>query len=141
MKALSLRFLLLSFFAAAVCMSGVRAQLPPNGIDFKTSSSFVAQNVTLPAGSYNIRPMQDDMETLILSSSDGHSALIPCEALESSGPSKTEITFHRYGKTLYLNQVWSAGNSTGCLIQAGPAEKKERKSGKPTQETVAATSK
>jgi len=109
MKSFSLRLLVLSFLFAPVCLSVVRAQLPPNGIDFKTNSSFVAQNVIMPAGTYNIRPMQDDMETLVLSSSDGHAAIIPCEALESTGLAKTEITFHRYGQSLYLNQVWSAG--------------------------------
>jgi len=119
------------------------AQLPtPNGVDFKATSSFVAQNVTFPPGTYNVKPSADDNETLVVSSSDGHSAFIPCEPSEAINPSaKTELTFHRYGSSLYLKQVWVKGSTDGCLIPSGPAEKKDRKSGKPTKETVPGTAK
>jgi len=119
------------------------AQLPtPNGVDFRATSPFVAQNVTFPAGTYNVKPTQDDIEMLIVSSADGHSAFIPCEPLEAINPAaKTELTFHRYGSSLYLKQIWVKGSTDGCLIASGPAEKKDRKSGKPTTETVPGTAK
>ena len=83
-------------------VSRTLAQLQtPNGVDFKATSSFVAQNETFPAGSYNIKPTQDDLYTLIVSTSDGHSAFIPCEPTEAINPAaKTELTFHRYGSSL-----------------------------------------
>ena len=134
-------FVLVLFCAYAV--SRIVAQLPtPNGVDFKATSSFVAQNVTFPPGTYNVKPSADDNETLVVSSSDGHSAFIPCEPSEAINPSaKTELTFHRYGSSLYLKQVWVKGSTDGCLIPSGPAEKKDRKSGKPTKETVPGTAK
>ena len=134
-------FVLVLFCAYAV--SRIVAQLQaPNGVDFKMTSSFVAENATFPAGSYNIKAMQDDIYTLIVSSSDGHSAFISCEPISAINPAaKTELTFHRYGSSLYLKQIWVAGNTDGCLILAGPAEKKDRKSGKPTKETVPGTAK
>ena len=103
-------------------VSRIVAQLStPNGVDFKATSSFVAQNVTFPAGSYNVKPMQDDIEMLILSSSDGHSAFIPCEPLDTITPAaKTELSFHRYGSSLYLNQICVKGSTDGCLVQTGP---------------------
>jgi hypothetical protein len=58
----------------------------PNGVDFKMTSSFVAENATFPAGSYNIKAMQDDLYTLIVSSSDGHSAFISCDRYRLSIP-------------------------------------------------------
>ena len=124
-------------------VSRIVAQITtPNGVDFKVTSSFVAQNATFPAGSYSVKPSPDDIETLIVSSSDGHSAFIPCEPSETINPSaKTELTFHRYGSSLYLKQVWVKGSTDGCLIPSGPAEKKDRKSGKPTKETVPGTAK
>lgn len=124
-------------------VSQVVAQLQtPNGVDFKVTSSFVAQNVTFPAGTYNLKPTQDDIFTLIVSGSDGHSAFISCEPSEVINPAaKTELTFHRYGSSLYLKQIWVKGSTDGCAIPSGPAEKKDRKSGKPTKETVPGTAK
>ena len=124
-------------------VSRTLAQLQtPNGVDFKVTNSFVAQNVTFPAGTYNVKPSPDDIEMLIVSSADGHSAFIPCESMEAINPAaKTELTFHRYGSSLYLKQIWVKGSTDGCLIASGPAEKKDRKSGKPTKETVPGTAK
>jgi len=51
------------------------------------------------------------------------------------GTAKTEPTFHRYGSSLYLKQIWVKGSTDGCLIPSGPAEKNDRKSGKPAKET------
>jgi hypothetical protein len=114
----------------------------PNGVDFKVNSSFVAQNVTFPAGTYNVKPIEDDIEMLVVSSSDGHSAYIPCEPLDTINPAaKSELTFHRYGTSLYLKQIWVKGSTNGCLIPSGPAEKKDRESGKPTKEAVPGTAK
>jgi hypothetical protein len=128
-----------------VCTYGVSqidAQIATNGVDFKVTTSFVAQNVTFPAGTYTIKPTQDDIDMLVVSGADGHSAFIPCEPLDAINPAtKTELTFHRYGGSLYLNQIWVKGSTDGCLIAPGPAEKKDRKSGKPTKETVSGTAK
>ena len=56
-------FVLLVLFCSYT-VSLVVAQLQtPNGVDFKVTSSFVAQNVTFPAGTYNVKPSQDDIET------------------------------------------------------------------------------
>jgi hypothetical protein len=143
MRLTSRKLFVLLVLLCSYTVSRIGAQITtPNGVDFKVTSSFVAQNVTFPAGSYNIKPSQDDIEMLILSSSDGHSAFIPCEPSEAINPAaKTELTFHRYGSSLYLKQIWVKGSTDGCLIPTGPAEKKDRKSGKPTKETVPGTAK
>jgi hypothetical protein len=137
------RLFVLLVLLCSYTVSRTLAQLQtPNGADFKVTNSFVAQNVTFPAGSYNIRPTQDDLDMLMVSSSDGHSAFIPCEPMEAINPAaKTELTFHRYGSSLYLKQIWIKGSTDGCLIVSGPAEKKDRKSGKPTKESVPGTAK
>jgi len=135
------RLFVLLVLLCSYTVSRMAAQITtPNGVDFKVTSSFVAQNVTFPAGTYNVKPTQDDIETLVVSSADGHSAYIPCEPSEAINPAaKTELTFHRYGSSLYLKQIWVKGSTDGCLIPSGPAEKKDRKSGKPTKETVPGT--
>jgi hypothetical protein len=141
-----LTFCKLFVLLALLCsytVSRITAQITtPNGVDFKATSSFVAQNVTFPPGTYNVKPTQDDIGTLLLSSADGHSAFIPCEPLENINPAaKSELTLDRYGSSLYLKQIWVKGSTDGCLIPSGPAEKKDRKSGKPTKETIPATAK
>jgi len=142
-----MRFVVRSFvlivLLCSCTVSRIVAQLStPNGVDFKVTNSFVALNATFPAGTYNVKPSADDNETLIISSSDGHSAFIPCEPSEAINPAaKTELTFHRYGSSLYLKQIWIKGSTDGCLIPSGPTEKKDRKSGKPTKETVPGTAK
>ena len=54
-------FVLLMLFCS-YAVSRITAQLTtPNGLDFKTTSSFVAENATFQAGSYNVKPTQDDI--------------------------------------------------------------------------------
>ena len=63
-------------------------------------------------------------------------------SLDAINPAaKSELTFHRCGSSLYLKQIWVQGSTDGCLIPSGPAEKKDRKSGKPTKEVVPGTAK
>lgn len=141
---LTLRKLFVSFGLLCSCtVFRTVAQLQtPIGVDFKATSPFVGENVTFPAGTYTVKPTQEDIFTLIVSSSDGHSAYISCEPSEAINPAaKTELTFHRYGSSLYLKQIWVKGSTDGCVIASGPAEKKDRKSGKPTKETVPGTAK
>ena len=143
MRLTFLRLFVLLMLLCGYTASRTNAQITaPNGVDFKVTSSFVAQNVTFPAGTYNVKQSQEDIEALIVSSTDGHSAYIPCEPMEANNPgTKTELTFHRYGSSLYLKQIWVRGSADGCLIPSGPAEKNDRKSGKPTKETAPGTAK
>ena len=81
------RLFVLLVLLCSYTVSRTLAQLQtPNGVDFKVTNSFVAQNVTFPAGTYNVKPSPDDIELLIVSSADGHSAFIPCEPMEAINP-------------------------------------------------------
>ena len=135
-------FVLLVLLCSYTVFRTVAQLQTPNGVEFRATSPFTAQNVTFPAGTYNVKPSQDDIEMLIVSSADGHSAFLPCEPAEAINPAaKTELTFHRYGSSLYLKQIWVKGSTDGCSIPSGPAEKKDRKSGKPTKEAIPGTAK
>lgn len=85
-------FVLLVLFCSYTVSRVVAQVQTPNGVDFKVTSSFVAQNVTFPAGTYNVKPSQDDIDTLIVSSSDGHSAFISCEPSEVINPGSENRT-------------------------------------------------
>jgi len=125
MKSVLSRLGVLFLLLVLLGVSHVAAQISPNGVDFKVTTAFVAQNAKFPAGSYTIKPAADDIELLELTGSDGHSAFVACEGIETASPeAKTELTFYRYGSALYLKQIWIQGSNTGCLIQTGPAERK-----------------
>jgi hypothetical protein len=97
-----------------------------NGVDFTTSFPFYAGNAKMPAGSYKI--IQSDMDESILQiqSNDGvHSALIDFIPTHSGQPHPhSDVTFHKYGGTEYLNRIWVRGQEYGMKVDPTKAEMK-----------------
>ena len=95
-----------------------------NGVDFTTSFPFYAGNAELPAGSYKIT--HPDMNTSILQiqSNDGvNSAFVDIIPTHSAQPhSHSDVTFHRYGNTEYLNRIWIEGQEYGMKVDPTKAE-------------------
>jgi hypothetical protein len=54
----------LLFALGALAVHGINAQLPPNGVEFKAAFPFVVGTETFPAGTYTIKPTQDDLDVL-----------------------------------------------------------------------------
>jgi hypothetical protein len=97
-----------------------------NGVDFTTSFPFYAGNAKMPAGSYKI--MQSDMDESILQirSNDGaRSALVGFIPTHSAQPHPhSDVTFHKYGDTEYLNRIWVEGQEYGMKVDPTKAETK-----------------
>jgi hypothetical protein len=142
MKTAIYRMMIFLLFLVSVGPRLTYAQ-PGFAVDFKASSSFSAGNATFPAGSYTARQQQDDLGIVAISSADGqHTAFVACEPLDATSPvTKTELTFHKYGDSLFLKQIWISGNPSGLYLVGGPQEKQARKTGKPTKVSVPATAK
>ena len=139
MKHLFFKLLAVLFFLGAVSVLGTNAQLPPNGVEFKAAFPFVLGTETFPAGTYTIKPTQDDLDILDISGATGHSGFTYCEEFDTNAPAtKTQLTFNKYGTTRYLKQISVSGSTQGCAFATGNAEKKAKKSGKPTKEAVEA---
>ena len=89
-----------------------------NGVDFTTPFPFYAGDAKMPAGSYKITQSDMDESVLQIQSTDGlHSALvefIPTHSAQSHPHS--DITFHKYGDTEYLNRIWVEGQRYGMKI-------------------------
>jgi hypothetical protein len=133
-------FVLLMFVASLG--SGLAVAQGQPLVDFKMSSPFSVGNVTFPAGSYSIRKQPEDLWTLEIWSDNGHSAFVECDPLDAdTPPAKTELTFHKYGNTLFLKQIWIAGNTSGFYLMGGAPEQQARKTGKPSKVSVPATTK
>jgi len=134
MKYLFCKLLTLLCFFGMMSAASSYAQLTTK-VSFTTTSPFVVEKTTLPPGTYTIRPFSDDPDVFELTSSAGHSVIFNCENFGEA--TKNELTFHRYGSTLYLKQISASGGA--CFVPAGPSEKQAKKSGKPTKETIAAS--
>jgi hypothetical protein len=139
MKSVICRSFVLLCLLSTVAVPAIHAQLPPNGVKFKATFPFVVGTETFPAGSYTIMPSQEDLDILAVSSATGHSGFAYCEEFDKNAPAaKSELTFNKYGTTRYLKQISVSGSAQGCAVATGNAEKKAKKSGKPTKEAVEA---
>jgi hypothetical protein len=97
-----------------------------NGVDFTTSFPFYAGNAKMPAGSYKVTQSDMDEAILQIQSSDGvHSALVEFIPTHSEQPHPhSDVTFHKYGDTEYLNRVWIEGQQYGMKVDPTKAEVK-----------------
>ena len=92
-------------------------------VEFTTTFPFTAGNATLPAGSYSIRPDDDNPQILQLTGAHA-SALIQAQTTEAQKPSdKTDVVFKRFGDGYVLKNVWVEGSNEGATIVAAEGEK------------------
>jgi hypothetical protein len=97
-----------------------------NGVDFTTSFPFYAGNAKMPAGSYKITQSNVDESILKIQSNDGvHSAFVDIIPTHSAQPHpQSDVTFHKYGDTEYLNRIWVEGQEYGMKVDPAKAEMK-----------------
>jgi len=97
-----------------------------DGLDFTTSFPFYAGNAKMPAGSYKITQSDMDESILQIQSKDGvHSALVEFIPTHSAQPHPhSDVTFHKYGDTEYLNRIWVEGQEYGMKVDPTKAETK-----------------
>jgi hypothetical protein len=111
-------------------------------VTFTTTFPFTAGNTKFPAGSYSIRPLDDDSEIMEISSADGKiSALFETMTAElPKTPSKGEVLFKKYGDSYVLSEIYEAGSKLGAMTVKTHAERQQaKKSGTPTKESVSTT--
>ena len=92
-------------------------------VEFTTSFPFTVGYATVPAGSYTIRPDNDNPGILELTGA--HTAVLfqaqDAEARET--PSKTEVVFKRYGSGYVLKDIWVEGSDAGAETMAVESER------------------
>jgi hypothetical protein len=112
-----------------------------NGVDFTTTFPFYAGNVRMPAGSYKITHSDVDENILQIQSSDGvHSALLEFIPTQSEQPhAQSDVTFHKYGDTEYINRIWVEGQEYGMKVDATKAETKAAASAKVVEHSLSAS--
>jgi hypothetical protein len=112
-----------------------------NGVDFTTTFPFYAGNVKMPAGSYKITHSEVDENILQIQSSDGvHSALLDFVPTQSAQPhAHSDVTFHKYGDTDYINRIWVEGQEYGMKVEPTKAETKAAASVKMEEHSLSAS--
>lgn len=130
------RILLLSFLLLLVA-SFVPAQ-DGNILKFKTTTPFVVDNTTLPAGSYTIRRMSDEGELELSAAAGAPQVIVEADPMETSS-GKANIQFAKYGDKLILKQI-DFPDQNSFWVPMSATEKHHRKaSGKPTKTSITPT--
>jgi hypothetical protein len=108
-----------------LCAMPLNAQIDL-GMNFNTSFAFYAGNAKMPAGSYRITPAGTDENELLIESQDGkYSAFIEFIPTQSEQPHpQSDVTFHRYGDTEYINRIWVEGQQFGMKVEPTKAEQR-----------------
>ena len=92
-------------------------------VEFTTSFPFTAGNAKLPAGTYSIRPDEDNPQILELTGAHT-SALIQAQNTDAAKRSdKTDVVFKRFGDGYVLKNIWVEGSNEGVTITAAEGEK------------------
>jgi hypothetical protein len=111
-----------------------------NVVDFTTSFPFYAGNARMPAGSYKITPSGFDTSVLLIKRKDGaYSAFVDFIPTHAEQPHpQSDVTFHKYGDTDYLNRIWVTGQRYGMKVDPTKAETKAAASTKVVEHSLAA---
>ena len=125
---------------ALFCVMPLVAQMD-NGVTFTTSFPFYAGNTRMPAGSYRITQTDASEALLLVESKDGvHSGFVDFTPTHSEQPHpQTDVTFHKYGNTEYLNRVWLEGQKYGMKIDPTKAEAKAAANAKVVEHSLVAS--
>lgn|SRR6187402_1339913 len=135
------RFATWVFGLIALVMFTVPAPAQVYGtIVFTTSFPFYAGNAKMPAGTYRITPAADDNELLLLESEDSKfSAFIETEPTQAAEPHRSsDVTFHKYGSTDYLNRIWVEGQNVGLRVTPTKSEVRAGKLANANEHSIAA---
>jgi hypothetical protein len=86
-----------------------------NSVEFTTSFAFTVGNATVPAGSYTIRPDDDDPNILALTGAHADVLFQTENKAQENIPSKTEVIFNRYGDGYILKAIQLEGSEIGYV--------------------------
>jgi hypothetical protein len=112
----------LAFATAIVSNAQSRARKIKADIPF----DFVVGDKTLAAGEYLIGQITSgsDVGILVRSSDGSQKAIRLTNAVSADAPQKKNVlTFHRYGNTYFLAQVWTSGSVSGREVLKSKAER------------------
>ena len=109
-------------------------------VKFTTSFPFTVGYATVPAGSYTIRPDDDNPSVFELTGAHTSVLFQTENASVQQAPAKTEVVFKRYGDGYVLKNIWVEGSTSGAETLAVEGERHAAKNqGVQSEQHVAAT--
>jgi hypothetical protein len=118
MKKQLITLMTVALFATTLTVMCANAQNAGN-IAVTIPFAFGAGGKTLPAGDYYVRRNLDGARVMIrIESKDGSMSIyLPTHVAQSTEiQTESKLVFTRYGKELFLSQVWAAGRNTGAEL-------------------------
>jgi hypothetical protein len=118
MKKQMITLMAVAMFATTLMVMSANGQTAGN-IAVTIPFEFAAGGKTLPAGDYYVRrSLEGSRVVMRIESKDGSMSIYLPNHVAQSVEIQTEskLVFTRYGKELFLSQVWSAGRSTGAEL-------------------------
>ena len=100
-----------------------------NSVEFTTAFPFTVGNTTVPAGTYTIRPDDDASNILVLTGARSDVLFETENKTQESIPSKTELTFNRYGDGYVLKGIQVEGSEIGYVTLPAEGERHVTKRG------------
>jgi len=136
------KIVVLALGILTVGASSGRAQIM-NQVDFKMSQPFTVGNTTLAAGSYVIRPVGGEEQSVLeIAGANGHPAvMVDTNTIQPDGAGGGRLIFNKYKNLLALSQIFLGGGNTGYQLLQGHPEQRAAKTETPTKQTVAANAK
>ena len=111
---------LLSLAMSLALLMSAAAQAQTTHMIVTVPFEFIAGNVQLPAGEYEVRPSDPGVETTLsvhnVNSNAGSVVLSnSCQSKKPAADAK--LVFYRYGHQYFLAQVWNRNSFAGSQIQ------------------------
>ena len=98
------------------------AQMWQQAIKANIPFSFIAGNMSLPAGEYRVTAISD-LGVLAVTGGDTGQAMVGSHAVQGKAASATKLIFHRYGDQYFLYQIWVQGEDRGRELPQTSHEK------------------
>ena len=97
-------------------------------VTFTTSVPFYAGKVEMPAGTYEIKQPDMNVDQFLIQSIDGNpSAFVEFIPAYSTEPQqKSYVTFHKYGEVEYLDRISVEGETDGMTVIPTKAQKEAK---------------
>jgi hypothetical protein len=118
MKKQMITLMAVAMFTATLVVMSAQAQNAGN-IAVTIPFEFAAGGKILPAGDYYVRRSLDGARVVMrIESKDGSMSIyLPNHVAQSTKiQAESKVIFTKYGKDLFLSQVWAAGSSTGAEL-------------------------
>jgi hypothetical protein len=107
-------------------------------VKFTMKTPFAVAGTTFPAGSYQIRVVDDDANTLECTTESGVPTVMFEADVHEVTPTATEVTFAKYGDKLVLKNVSIAGDKGYFVPLSAPEKKAKKTNPKATKVSVSA---